>query len=166
MQDLPHGAQEALAAMPNRIELLNELEVDDLKRITGDITTPQNTIRSETFSNWDDMRSAHEGTVTRFLQENKPLGSPHPRDWFENGNSLTIETLDDGTLLWKYTKNDVTIPYVPQMVNGKMENVIKFPDEFKHSDRNIATFKITEGFTGNRQRDKVVALEYLARFGP
>jgi type II secretory pathway pseudopilin PulG len=35
---------------------------------------------SETFDNWDDMKDAHRGTVTRFMKDNKPLGSPVCRE--------------------------------------------------------------------------------------
>lgn len=34
----------------------------------------------ESFDNWDDMKNAHKGTVTKFVEENKPLGATHPRD--------------------------------------------------------------------------------------
>ena len=55
--------------------------------------------------------------LTKFLKENKPKGSPIPKNWFEKCGTLEIETLDDGSQIWKYTsaKGD-TVPYINQQV--------------------------------------------------
>lgn len=118
---------------------------------------------SENFNKWDDMKNAHKGTVTQFVKDNKPLGATHPRDWLKNGGSLTIETFDDKTQIWKYTKDGITVPYVPKMVKGKMQNVVKFPDEYLYKVDGVfeSSFKVPEGFTGNRTIDMKNAIKHL-----
>lgn len=78
---------------------------------------------------------------------------------------MTIETLEDGTQIWKYTKDGITVPYVPKVINGKIYNVIKFPEKYLHPDKDIAKFSIKGGFTSNRNLDKKLALEYLKNEG-
>ena len=109
------------------------------------------------FSNWDDMKDAYKGKVTKFLKENKPKGSPIPKNWFEKGGTLEIETLDDGSQIWKYTsaKGD-TVPYINQQV--------KFPKQYMFPDEDIAEFSIGK-FTGDRELDKKAALEFLRSEG-
>ena len=106
---------------------------------------------SNKFSNWDDMKDAYKGKVTKFLKGNKPKGSPIPKNWFEKGGTLEIETLDDGSQIWKYTsaKGD-TVPYINQQV--------KFPKQYMFPDEDIAEFSIGK-FTGDRELDKKAALE-------
>ncbi|MEF9920499.1 MAG: AHH domain-containing protein [Erysipelotrichaceae bacterium] len=63
---------------------------------------------SKSFDTWDDMKKANKGTVTKLVDENKPLGGTHPRKWLGNdGTSLTIDTMQkyDGSTyqVWKYT---------------------------------------------------------------
>ncbi len=101
---------------------------------------------SNKFSNWDDMKDAYKGKVTKFLKGNKPKGSPIPKNWFEKGGTLEIETLDDGFQIWKYTsaKGD-TVPYINQQV--------KFPKQYMFPDEDIAEFSIGK-FTGDRELDK------------
>lgn len=112
---------------------------------------------SNKFSNWDDMKDAYKGKVTKFLKENKPKGSPIPKNWFEKGGTLEIETLDDGSQIWKYTsaKGD-TVPYINQQV--------KFPKQYMFPDEDIAEFSIGK-FTGYRELDKKAALEFLRSEG-
>ncbi|MCR4832575.1 MAG: hypothetical protein K5900_03280, partial [Butyrivibrio sp.] len=40
----------------------------------------------EKFNSWDEMKTAHKGTVTKYLKENKPKGSPTPKKWFDKTN--------------------------------------------------------------------------------
>ena len=112
---------------------------------------------SNKFSNWDDMKEAYKGKVTKFLKGNKPKGSPIPKNWFEKGGTLEIETLDDGSQIWKYTsaKGD-TVPYINQQV--------KFPKQYMFPDEDIAEFSIGK-FTGDRELDKKAALEFLRSEG-
>ena len=112
---------------------------------------------SNKFSNWDHMKDAYKGKVTKFLKENKPKGSPIPKNWFEKGGTLEIETLDDGSQIWKYTsaKGD-TVPYISQQV--------KFPKQYMFPDEDIAEFSIGK-FTGDRELDKKAALEFLRSEG-
>ena len=112
---------------------------------------------SNKFSNWDDMKDAYKGKVTKFLKGNKPKGSPIPKNWFEKGGTLEIETLDDGSQIWKYTsaKGD-TVPYINQQV--------KFPKKYMFPDEDIAEFSIGK-FTGDRELDKKAALEFLRSEG-
>lgn len=112
---------------------------------------------SNKFSNWDDMKDAYKGKVTKFLKGNKPKGSPIPKNWFEKGGTLEIETLDDGSQIWKYTsaKGD-TVPYINQQV--------KFPKQYMFPDEDIAEFSIGI-FTGDRELDKKAALEFLRSEG-
>ncbi len=112
---------------------------------------------SNKFSNWDDMKDAYKGKVTKFLKGNKPKGSPIPKNWFEKGGTLEIETLDDGSQIWKYTsaKGD-TVPYINQQV--------KFPKQYIFPDEDIAEFSIGK-FTGDRELDKKAALEFLRSEG-
>ena len=112
---------------------------------------------SNKFSNWDHMKDAYKGKVTKFLKENKPKGSPIPKNWFEKGGTLEIETLDDGSQIWKYTsaKGD-TVPYINQQV--------KFPKQYMFPDEDIAEFSIGK-FTGYRELDKKAALEFLRSEG-
>lgn len=103
------------------------------------------------------MKEAYKGKVTKFLKENKPKGSPIPKNWFEKGGTLEIETLDDGSQIWKYTsaKGD-TVPYINQQV--------KFPKQYMFPDEDIAEFSIGK-FTGDRELDKKAALEFLRSEG-
>lgn len=78
---------------------------------------------------------------------------------------MTIELLDDGTQIWKYTKDGMTVSYVPKLVNNEMQNVIEFPNEYLHFDKDIAQFSIEGGFTGNRNLDRQLAIEYLKTEG-
>ncbi len=129
------------------------------------ITYPEelNTVKSrEIFSNWDDMKNAHKGTVTQFVKDNKPLGATHPRDWLKKGGTLTIETLNDDTQIWKYTMDNVTVPYVPQMVNGKVEKIIQFPKKYIYPKKKVGEFTLTQGFAGTRGKDMENAIEYLS----
>ena len=112
---------------------------------------------SSVYNNWDDMKEAYKGTVTKFVNENKPKGSPTPRKWFEKGGTIEIETLDDGSQIWKYTSADgKTVPYVNEQV--------KFPKQYLFPDEDIAEFSIGE-FTGTRELDKKAALEILSNEG-
>ena len=112
---------------------------------------------SNKFSNWDDMKDAYKGKVTKFLKGNKPKGSPIPKNWFEKGGTLEIETLDDDSQIWKYTsaKGD-TVPYINQQV--------KFPKQYMFPDEDIAEFSIGK-FTGDRELDKKAALEFFRSEG-
>lgn len=120
----------------------------------------------ESFNNWEEMKKSYKGVITKFVDDNKPLGATHPREWLKKeGTSLEIEFLYDGTQIWNYTKNGVTVPFVPQEINGKLQKVIKFPEEYLHIDKDIAEFKINGNFSGNRLKDKKIALEYLKSEG-
>ena len=153
-------ALDSLDNVSSTVRRLDNLDnVTDVTKTLDDVTIkqPQKLKSVESYSNWDDMKSAHKGMVTKFVQNNKPKGSPVPKEWFEKGGSLTIETLDDGTQIWRYTSlAGDTVPYI----DGK----IRFPDEYLHANKKIREFSIGE-FTGNREIDKKLALEYLNKYG-
>ena len=148
---------------PDDVIALNRVDYDEIIKLRKGNEGAGGPKFSETFDNWDDMKNAHKGTVTQFVKDNKPLGSTHPRDWLKNGGSLTIDTLDDGTQIWKYTKDGITVPYVPKMVNGKMQNIIQFPGEYLYKIDDVfdGSFKVPEGFTGNRTTDMKNAIKHL-----
>ena len=141
------------------IDIASDLDISDIN------VNKSKVMSSESFSNWDDMKAAHYREVTKFLEDNKPKGSPIPKNWFEKGGSLTIDTLEDGTQIWKYTNaSGNTVPYVPKNINGQTVNVIEFPENYLHPNKNIANIDIGE-FTGNRSLDKSLALEKLSARG-
>ncbi|MEG0416679.1 MAG: HNH endonuclease, partial [Erysipelothrix sp.] len=120
---------------------------------------------SETFDNWDDMKDSHKGTVTNFVKDNKPKGSPVPKNWFEKGGSLTIDTMPDGSQIWKYSMDGANVSYVPTLINGEYTKIVQFPDEYIYKGNaveGLGSFTIPEGFTGNRNTDMKNALEYLS----
>ena len=58
----------------------------------------------EHYTTWDQMKSEHYRTVTEFVQDNKPEGAPHPREWLSKPNhEFKIEHMSDGTQVWRYT---------------------------------------------------------------
>ena len=58
----------------------------------------------EHYTTWDQMKSEHYRTVTEFVQDNKPEGVPHPREWLSKPNhEFKIEHMSDGTQVWRYT---------------------------------------------------------------
>jgi hypothetical protein len=118
---------------------------------------------TETFDNWDDMKNAHRGTVTRFLDDNKPLGSPVPRTWFEKGGTLRIDTLDDGSHVWTYTDATGASAHYEVDAGSRMGRIV-FSDADLHHDSNIAHFSIGE-FSGDRSIDNARAIDYLAGMG-
>jgi len=122
-------------------------------------------IRRQTYDDWETMKKDYNRTVTKFVEDNKPLGATHPRNWLNGGGSLTIDTLSDGTYIWYYNKDGVTVPYVPQMINGVLQYVVKFPEEYLYEDERISQFFMPGGFTGDREADKAYALEYLSGLG-
>lgn len=68
----------------------------------------QKEIDVESFDTWDDMKDAHERTVTSFIKENKPRGATHPRKWLsKEGTSLEIKTIQKGKnktyQIWTYS---------------------------------------------------------------
>ena len=90
----------------------------NIRQILG--VTPQ-VVHSQTFTSWDEMKKAYRGNITNFAVTSqrqgghKPLGSPNVRTWLDNGGTLRIDKLHDGTHVWYYTKDGVTVPFVPKM---------------------------------------------------
>jgi len=121
-------------------------------------------ISTKTFKSWDELKSEHYRTVTNYVKNHKPKGSPDIKKWFESGGTIKIETFDNGIETWTYIKAGKEVPYVPQVIDGKIFNVVKFPNEFKHPDSRLAQFQL-EDFTGNRYRDKKNALDYIEGLG-
>lgn len=117
---------------------------------------------SETFNSWDEMKEAHPGTITDYLNTYKPKGSPVPNNWFKKGGSLTIETLPNGYTTWTYKMKGDIVSYVPTLINGKVYNVIQFPKKTLYSAGKFkGSFTIPGGFTGDRAKDLAAAKEYL-----
>ncbi|WP_155970625.1 HNH endonuclease [Streptococcus ruminantium] len=151
---------------------LNKLNTKTPNEIPHSTSTPpldvlDEPVKVNTFDSWDDMKNAHKGTVTKFVQDNKPKGSPVVRDWFNKKNgTLTIEEFADGSQVWKYTNSDgITVPYSLKEVNGQMVHVVDFPEEVMyHGDRDLATVSIKQ-FTGDRALDRRLAVEEFAKQG-
>lgn len=92
------------------------------------------------------------------MKENKPKGSPNIKNWLDEGETITIEELGNDKYIWHYSKDGITVPYVPKEINGVTQNVIQFPKEYLYDDLLEAydfdgTFNIPEGFSGNRNKD-------------
>ncbi|MCR5228151.1 MAG: DUF6531 domain-containing protein [Eubacterium sp.] len=111
--------------------------------------------KSLKFDDWEDMKNSFKGTITKYLKDNKPKGSPVPKKWFEKGGSLEIKE-ENGSKIWKYTssKGD-TVSYI--------DNEIHFSENYLFKDKNIAEFSI--GSFSNRADDKKAAIEYIKDFG-
>ena len=122
--------------------------------------------KTERYSQWEEMKLGHKNEVTKFVRENKPLGSPTPKKWLEQGKILQIDTLDDGTQIWKYTNSSgVTVPYVPKRINGELVHVVEFPESVMFAnDRELATVSIGE-FTGDRALDRKLAIQAFSEQG-
>ena len=107
------------------------------------------------FSDWQSMKEHYDGTVTKYLKENKPKGSPTPKKWFDKGG--TIEIIEkNGTTTWKYTNAEgESVNYI----DGK----IQFSQEQLFEDTNISNIDITE-FNG-RSADRSAVLEYIKKYG-
>ncbi len=97
------------------------------------------------------MKEAFDGTITKFMAENKPKYSPTAKSWFEKGGSLKIDTVD-GKQIWTYTnKAGDSVPYV--------DGFVEFPDKYLF---NGIDKKIDIGeFTGDRTKDMNKLLEVL-----
>lgn len=70
--------------------------------------TKDKVIDSKTFTNWDEMKNANKGTVTKLVNDYKPNGTTHPRKWLATeGTSLTIDTVKrpfgSTYQVWNYT---------------------------------------------------------------
>ncbi len=94
------------------------------------------------FSNWDEMKDAYNGGITKFVQENKPKYSPDIKKWFSNGGLIEIQNID-GKQIWIYTSAvGHTVPYV--------DGYIEFPDKYLNP-----TIKFVDigGFSGDRSKD-------------
>ena len=120
-------------------------------------------IKTETHNSWEGMKEAHPREVTKFLKNNKPPGSPVPRNWFDKGGTLVIETLSDGkTTVWTYYmpgKNPVK--YIPQMLsNGQVYNIVEFSSKDLHPDKLLQKID-TVPYSGNRAVDDANVLKYL-----
>ena len=74
----------------------------------------------EHYTTWDQMKSEHYRTVTEFVQDNKPEGAPHPREWLSKPNhEFKIEHMSDGTQVWRYT-DDIGVEkvYIDGVLQG------------------------------------------------
>lgn len=94
----------------------------------------------------------HESTITKFTKNNKLRNLPVIKKWLENGGNLTIETLEDGNQIWKYTnKTGDTVPYITKNINGSN---VKVPDfsEYLHPNSKISEVNIGN-FSGDRAKD-------------
>ena len=113
-------------------ELLKTKNIDDIIKNAGVVG---NIVDRKTFKKWEEMKDAFPGEVTKFLKENKPLGSPDIKKWLSSGGTVTIETVSDGTYIWTFVKNGEIGIYIPKMINGKLQNVIDFPDEYLYPQK-------------------------------
>ena len=124
--------------------------------------TPTQVIGKQTFSSWNQMKNAYRGHWTNWRETNKPKGSPAIDRWFREGGTIMVESLDNGTHIWHYTKRGLTVSYVPKVINGQLQNVVQFPSEYIYRRTNFnGTFRISEGFSGNRATDTTNALRHL-----
>ncbi|MEE0930489.1 MAG: hypothetical protein UIM53_05770, partial [Acutalibacteraceae bacterium] len=148
-------ALDSLDNVSSTVRRLNNLDnVTDVTKTLDDVTIkqPQKLKSVESYSNWDDMKSAHKGMVTKFVQNNKPKYSPNVKKWFEKDGSLVIETLEDNTQVWKYTnKAGDSVSYIPKIVNGEEVKVPDFSD-YLHPNGDISRVNIGK-FSGDRAKD-------------
>ncbi len=102
------------------------------------------------YSSWDEMKNAYDGTITKFINENKPKYSPDVKKWFDNGGTIEIGNVD-GKQVWTYTTaTGESVPYI--------DGYIQFPDEYLNPV--IKSIDIGE-FTGDRSKDIDKMLEIL-----
>ena len=102
------------------------------------------------YSSWDEMKDAYDGTITKFINENKPKYSPDIKKWFNNGGTIEIGYID-GKQIWTYTTAmGESVPYI--------DGYIRFPD--KYLNPIIKSIDIGE-FTGDRGKDIDKMLEIL-----
>ena len=117
-------------------------------------------VNSQTFKNWDDMKNAHKGEVTKFAKDNKPYRSPDIKKWFNKGGSIAIETLEDGTQIWKYTnKSGKMVPYVLAEIGDKSYHIPDFSDHL-HPNKKIASVNMGN-LTGDRNSDTKAFLQLV-----
>ena len=120
-------------------------------------------VQRQTFTSWQQMKDAFPGTVTNFARRSqrlgghKPIGSPNVPDWLDSGGTIKIDTWDNGMRVWHYTKNGVTVSYVPEMINGQLQHAVKFPESVMFGgDIDLASVNIGE-FTGDRPTNATLA---------
>lgn len=118
------------------------------------------------YNSWEQMKLDNPRSVTKFVKNNKPLGSPDIKKWFKKGGSIKIETYKNGDQVWIYTNaKGTSVPYVPKIIKGKLRKVIEFPEEFMYKgNKKLATVNIGK-FTGNRALDRELAIEILKKRG-
>ncbi|MEB3072783.1 T7SS effector LXG polymorphic toxin [Parvimonas sp. C2] len=123
-------------------------------------------IEVKDYNNWEQMKLDNPGSVTEFVKNNKPLGSPIPKNWFKKGGSIRIETYKNGDQVWIYTNADgISVPYVPKIIDGELQKVIEFPEEFMfEGNKKLATVNIGK-FTKSRYLDRKLVIEELKKRG-
>ena len=152
----------AWSDVKNNQNTIQEVLQQGRNDITKVFARTPNVVNTETYSTWVDMKAGHKGTVTTYVKENKPLGSPVPKDWLDNGGSIKIETLDNGAQIWTYTsQSGVSVSYIGGQ--SSHSGYVTFPQQYLHPNPNIATFNIGKFTT--READKAAALEYLKKMG-
>jgi hypothetical protein len=97
------------------------------------------------------------------MKDNKPLGSPVPRKWFDDGGTLRIDTLDDGSHIWTYTTESGASAHFDVPAGSRTGRIV-FSDADLHPDPDLAHFSIGE-FSGDRKVDNARAMEYLVSKG-
>lgn len=112
-------------------------------------------VNNKKYSNWDDLKSDNKGHIKSYIKSNKPKGSPDVKKWFKSGGTIEISSFEDGTEKWKYITSD---GLYAEYIDGKIE----FAEEFMFKDKRIADFYL-ESFTGDRNKDKAAALEFLKK---
>ena len=124
--------------------------------------SPPKGIGGQTFQTYNDIMKAYPGTWGKWRKTNKSKGSPNIKDWLDGEGTMRIETLDNGEYIWHCTKNGITVPYVSMVINGKLQNVFKLPDQFIYLQEGVGRF-VLEEFTGDRTKDMNNALKYLKK---
>ena len=137
-----------------------------MNNVNGDWTLVRpKVVNVQTYSSWNQMKEFYRGHWTSWWRGNKPKGSPDIDKWFRNGGTITIETFDNGTYVWRYTKNGITVSYVPKVINGQLQNVVQFPESVMFGrSRELATVNIGS-FSGNSAADRALAREMFADMG-
>ena len=123
-------------------------------------------IEVKDYNSWEQMKLDNPRSVTKFVKNNKPLGSPDIKKWFKKGGSIKIETYKNGDQVWTYTNADgISVPYVPKIINEELKKVIEFPEEVMfEGNKKLATVYI-KNFTGNRILDRKLAIEAFKEQG-
>lgn len=100
------------------------------------------------------MKQVHYRSVTRFVAENKPKGSPNIRNWLDSGGKIEVREVD-GVQIWKYVDSNGEYAYCYK--DHEIGKIV-FPEKYVYSK--LPTISIGK-FTGDREVDRKLTLNKL-----